>query len=133
MDPLVKALPRANGDLSIYICKALAQIGDHKAVKLLCGFEPEEMVRLGGKEYKAEPMDNLYWSKPPATPISGVAVFNGRGYLPYSPTHYRLVKAHATEGQYAIVNRSFGSSKPGARFGGGAGIHNIGTRLLGMD
>jgi PBS lyase HEAT-like repeat len=35
VEPLCKALKRANGDLTIFICKALAQIGDPRAVPAL--------------------------------------------------------------------------------------------------
>ncbi|HUT33994.1 MAG TPA: HEAT repeat domain-containing protein [Planctomycetota bacterium] len=35
VDALVKALPAADGDLTIYICKALAQLGDRKTVPAL--------------------------------------------------------------------------------------------------
>ncbi len=35
VDALVKALPSADGDLTVFICKALAQLGDRKAVPAL--------------------------------------------------------------------------------------------------
>jgi hypothetical protein len=35
VEPLIAALPRADGDKTLYICKALAQIGDRRAVPAL--------------------------------------------------------------------------------------------------
>ena len=46
-------------------------------VKLLCSFEPEELVRIGGKGYDAKPSDNLFNARPPDIPIAGVTVGNG--------------------------------------------------------
>ena len=51
-----------------------ADTASRPAVKLLCGFEPDEMVRFGGKGFEAKPSDNLFNAKPPAAPISGVVV-----------------------------------------------------------
>jgi len=89
------------------------------------------MVRLAGKNFKAQPSENLLHSKPPVTPISGVAVFQGRGDAWWSADHYKFVKAHATEGQYCVANQTCGG-KPGWRLDGGLGMFGMPRRLFGM-
>ncbi|KPJ72004.1 MAG: hypothetical protein AMS14_08710 [Planctomycetes bacterium DG_20] len=52
MDPLVKALSGADGDKTIYICKALARIGDRQAVPaLLDKWERQRVSAAPGSRY----------------------------------------------------------------------------------
>ena len=52
VEPLVKALSGANGDKTIYICKALARIGDRKAVPaLLDKWERQRVSAAPGSRY----------------------------------------------------------------------------------
>ncbi|MFH1024440.1 MAG: HEAT repeat domain-containing protein, partial [Planctomycetota bacterium] len=51
VDALIKELPRANEDLTIYICKALAQIGDRKAVPVLLDKWNKQLSLAPGSRY----------------------------------------------------------------------------------
>jgi hypothetical protein len=95
-------------------------------VKLLCSFEPEEMVRLLGKGARITASDDLLKARPPATPMAGVVVGKGDGW------DMKLARDHATDGEYSVVKLSsgYGAYRPDDDR---MTLMNPYVRLFGMD